>query len=627
MHPLAICSYFFWHGIIGHCIIQTYVILIHEPHFFSFFWQHDPGQATPFLEDDDDVETTICFGTRALCSKATISRSFNALVKIANPDKETKRLLALGVPFTLASMIGSFFEAVAVALVSNYLGVNALSAYVVTNLLVGLSDVFINGISDSLNTVCSHAIGAENYKLAGQYVQIAMTVYCVLGIPVMGVWWFIMEDCLRLFGLNEEVVAIGAQYSKIVIFHYMFSGLFDSYTALLDISGYAVPATVFDVITGGAEAVVIWSLLEFQEGMTLYWVGVAHLVTGVSCFIVFTSIAVCKGWLDPFWDGMFKTFAMKVRFSDMDFFGVSHFFIQISHHIIPTLSSQNTNAVKYVLKTAIPLSIGSLLEYGEWEALTFFAAFLGPAEVAAWGILEAIWDLFESATEGLSEAGSIRLAFHLGKGNVKQAPISAWKSLFLSSILAVFITAIFFICGDDLPGWFTKDETLQNMLTSMIPLVGMGNILMIFGMVSWSLVGAQGRYKLATTVSAIMSFCVTIPLAAVFCIAYQFTLDGLVAAIVIGYSTTGLVLAYILLRSDWKHISKTIQEYHEEEGSMSSSSSSSSSSSDDSEEGNRLKKDVLGQIDDDKTFSNDELVNSSSESLEHEIQIMPIGNV
>jgi Na+-driven multidrug efflux pump len=109
---------------------------------------------------------------------------------------------------------------------------------------------------------------------------------------------------------------------------------------------------------------------------------------------------------------MFKTFAMKVRFSDMDFFGVSHFFIQISHHIIPTLSSQNTNAVKYVLKTAIPLSIGSLLEYGEWEALTFFAAFLGPAEVAAWGILEAIWDLFESATEGLSEAGSIRLAFH-----------------------------------------------------------------------------------------------------------------------------------------------------------------------------------------------------------------------
>ena len=235
-----------------------------------------------------------------------------------------------------------------------------------------------------------------------------------------------------------------------------------------------------------------------------------------------------------------------------------------------------------------------------------FAVFLGPAEVAAWAILESIWDLFESATEGLSEAGAIRLAFHLGKGNVDQAPMSAWKSLFLSSVLAIFITVILFICSDDVPGWFTKDETLQKMLISTIPLVGMGNILMVFGMVSWSLVGAQGRYGLATKVSAIMTFCVTVPLAAIFCIACHFTLDGLVAAVVIGYSTTGLVLAYVLLRSDWKHISKTIREYQKEEEGL----SVSSSSSDDSKENNHLKnKDIiLGQNDDDLSSSDGEVV-------------------
>lgn len=41
---------------------------------------------------------------------------------------------------------------------------------------------------------------------------------------------------------------------------------------------------------------------------------------------------------------------------------------------------KNVSAVKYVLNTAISLTIGSLLEYGEWEVLTVFAAFLGPAE-------------------------------------------------------------------------------------------------------------------------------------------------------------------------------------------------------------------------------------------------------
>jgi len=288
---------------------------------------------------------------------------------------------------------------------------------------------------------------------------------------------------------------------------------------------------------------------------------VAMLLTNFVFFVIFTIIAVCNGWLDPYWDGMFKTFAFK-----------------------------NKVAVKNVIETAIPLSIGSLLEYGEWEALTFFAAYLGPAEVAAWGILESIWDLFESATEGLSESGAIRLAYHLGKGNVEGAKASAWKSLFLSTVLAIFISSVLFLCGSSLPRWFTSDETLQNMLNPIIPLIGIGNILMIFGMVSWSLVGAQGRYKLATIISAIMTFCVTIPLAFLFVIGNNINLQGLVAAVVISYSTTGLVLGYILLTSDWEHISKTIRDYNEvenislgsEDSDESSSSSSSSSSSDSS---------------------------------------------
>ena len=192
--------------------------------------------------------------------------------------------------------------------------------------------------------------------------------------------------------------------------------------------------------------------------------------------------------------------------------------------------------------------------------------------MAAWGIIEAIWDLFEAATEGLGEAGSIRLAFHLGTGNIEAAKRSTWKSLFLSTWLAIFMSSVFFFCIGLIPGWFTDDETLQRMIIKMLPLVGVGNILMVFGMVSWSLVGAQGRYKLATCVSAVMSFCVTLPLAALFCIGFKFELDALVAAVVIGYSTTGLVLAYILLMSDWELISKTVREGNEESEESSSDS-------------------------------------------------------
>ena len=275
----------------------------------------------------------------------------STMLAIVKCDRETNRLMVLGGPFTVAAVAEAFFDAVTLAVVSNYLGVDALSAFVIVNLLIGITDTFIKGVADALNTVCSHAIGAENYALAGQYVQIAMVLYILCSVPIVVCWWFLMDDCIRLFGMDAHVVAMGADYAKVLIFDYVAVGLFDTFTALLDVSGYAFPATVFDVLAGTIDMISVWLLLVYVEEMNLFWVGVTQLGTSVVLYLIFGSFAVYRGWLDPFWSGMTKTFALK-----------------------------NIPAVKYVLDTAIPLSFGSLLEYGEWEVLTFVAAALGPAE-------------------------------------------------------------------------------------------------------------------------------------------------------------------------------------------------------------------------------------------------------
>lgn len=277
--------------------------------------KNDPGQEKMFVDDETkDVNMTICCGKNALFSWTSLKRSLNELVIIANPDRETKRIVALGAPLTLSAVAESLFDAIQVALVSNYLGVDALSAYVVANLLIGLSETFIGGVADALNTVCSHAIGAENYDLAGQYVQIASVVYVAAAVPIMGIWWFLMDDCLRLFGLNDNVIAIGAEYSKIAMFTYIVEGVFEAYTALLDISGYALQATIFDILTGALDCILLWVLLSTIDNFNLFWVGVTSLCVTVFCFVLFTVIAVLCGWLDPFWNGMIKTFALSVRY-------------------------------------------------------------------------------------------------------------------------------------------------------------------------------------------------------------------------------------------------------------------------------------------------------------------------
>lgn len=187
--------------------------------------------------------------------------------------------------------------------------------------------------------------------------------------------------------------------------------------------------------------------------------------------------------------------------------------------------------------------------------------------VAAWGLLESLWGFFEAATNGLTEAASIRVAYHLGNGNISKAQLASYKSLFMGVSLSFFITALLFILGEDLATWYTPDKVLQDMLNSCIPMIGVANIFMVYGMIAWNLVGAQGRYRLATIVSACMSFFVTLPLAALSTFYFVFNLKGIVGAVICGYSTTGLWLGYILLRSDWEHISENIQEYNANEES------------------------------------------------------------
>ena len=122
------------------------------------------------------------------------------------------------------------------------------------------------------------------------------------------------------------------------------------------------------------------------------------------------------------------------------------------------------------------MSAGSLLAYGEWELMTFFARYLGNAEVAAWVLLATVWEGMEGVVEAVSDAAEVRVAYLLGAGKPNHAKQSAYKCIFISFVFSLTITSIIFICGADLPMWLTNDQTLQRLVGELIPLVGIGEI-------------------------------------------------------------------------------------------------------------------------------------------------------
>jgi MATE family multidrug resistance protein len=231
----------------------------------------------------------------------------------------------------------------------------------------------------------------------------------------------------------------------------------------------------------------------------------------------------------------------------------------------------------------VPLAFGYLLEYGEWEVLTIFAAHLGPAEVAAWGILGSLWESFETLSKGIADGGEVRCAYHLGNGKPGLAKSSAYKVILLSVAASFFFTSFLFMMGENLAVWFTSDPTLQHIIADLLPLLGVGNIALTAGSVSWTLVGAQGRYRLDTLVALLCSWGVTMPVAAVLTYGFNFNLQGLTASVLVGYSVTCTALFYIILRSDWERISKLVVEVNDEESSSDEESDGESSDGADDE--------------------------------------------
>jgi hypothetical protein len=190
----------------------------------------------------------------------------------------------------------------------------------------------------------------------------------------------------------------------------------------------------------------------------------------------------------------------------------------------------------------------------------FFASHLGAAEVAAWAILGSIWEVFYSVTAGIGDAAEIRVAFHLGDNHPTMARLSAYKSLLLGMVVASVVSIIYFSMQHKIPAWFTSDATLQAMLSELVPFVGVANLTMTFGMQCWSLIGAQGKYKLATWITFISSWGISMPLAAIYVFVFNIDLQGLTSAVVIGYLTTGASLSYILLATDWNKVARKIQD-------------------------------------------------------------------
>jgi len=463
----------------------------------------------------------------------TTTNSYDDAMKMLRYDNESIRIVKLCKPFWIDAAVSSVCDILNASMIGRGLGVDALAIYYVVEVPTTFTYTIISAVLETVSTLGGQSIGVGSYKLTGQYCQISIVLYTILYIPHAILWILYLKPTLRWFApdLDENIIEEGYKYFIVGLV----SGYIEAFSwvlhTLLEVTDHAGYGTKSGCAHNIISVIAFYLYLKINpeakgDGTSLVSVSIMWFVLSIVFLIIDLVVVKKKRWFDDFWKGMLRSVAIK-----------------------------NWDTVWLVLRTAAPISVGNVLLTVEWELLALFAATLGGNQVAAWGIVGSIWGVLEYVTTCVAAAGEIRVAKLLGNGNPRLAKLSAYKCLFLGNSFASIMSIVFLTGIPWLPAIFTDDEDLQQQVAMVLPYCAIGNFTLALGSIAWTLVGAQGRYNIATFHGCIGSLLVTIPCACISIFYFQWGLPSLAASVVIGYMVSGAFNTITLLLSDWEYIS------------------------------------------------------------------------
>jgi len=282
----------------------------------------DPGRVNSLqyveqLEREQQLQQqeiiSVCCGPAAIWKPATICAAIDALIALAEPDIELQRIIAIGIPLTLGAMSTTFFHLIISVSISNFISIEAMVAYVITHLLLGLTRELVGSISDAQSTLCSHALSMGDWRLAGQYAQIAILFIILVNIPLIFLWGKFMEPVVYWMVGKADIAQLAKEYTNVVLlWQLVLQGISRALTVLFHLTGHEAYETQCALAEGIIQLVCVTCIAAIKkEEATLAVVGGVQFMIAIAAFVAKIVNAFLRRWLRIFTIGMCHTCALR----------------------------------------------------------------------------------------------------------------------------------------------------------------------------------------------------------------------------------------------------------------------------------------------------------------------------
>ena len=250
-----------------------------------------------------------------------LSTLLSHLLDLAEYNYESQRIVALALMPTISAMAEPLFRMVLVAIISNYIDTDSMVAYVLVILFIRITSMEISGaIADAesnllQDTFIIHGSGETGFYHAGQTMQLAIFFQLVIGLPVLLMWYFTMDDVVQWLVDDSRIAGIASAYSGVVIIDYLVRSASRSFMLPFHLLGHGQFEKYVDIIATILTVVAI-AIVAATNDLSLTAIGWIQVIISLAKFSTKVAYVIIRGWFAPYHDGLLKSWACKVCWID-----------------------------------------------------------------------------------------------------------------------------------------------------------------------------------------------------------------------------------------------------------------------------------------------------------------------
>ena len=404
------------------------------------------------------------------------------------------------------------------------LGASNLAAASIANSLFVLIFILGIGICTAVTPLVAISVGARKEQDCGTIFTNGHIVNIVISFILMLLTYF-ASDFFSILNQPPQVVKLAAPYTKILSISMIPVLIFQTNKQFIEGLSVMRPGMVISITANIINGLVGWILIYGKFGMPALGLNGAGIATFSSRLFMALTIS-----LYIFYSPRFKDLNLSLRIKRI-----------------------NYSIIRKILALGVPSATQYFFEVGAFTFAAIMVGWLGTDQLAAHQIALNLASISFMCTLGISTAGSIRVGYGVGKGNITETRRAGFTAIMLGEGLMTLFGIIFILFRNNLPAFYIKDPVVISIASSLLIIAALFQIFDGTQAVGIGILRGLTDVKGPTLITFIAYWIIGLPVGYVLGFHYYLGVQGIWIGLLFG-----LVTSAVLLTLRFNHKSKQI---------------------------------------------------------------------